>query len=113
MSKLRGKEIDYIIEVYKKTRSREKTSKETGFNKNTVHRYVRDISSTDTRSINCINKIMQIDLKTDELIKVWNKPSIAAKELKISLSEICRVAKGELKQAGGYKWQYVKKQEII
>ncbi|NFH40744.1 hypothetical protein [Clostridium sporogenes] len=106
MSKLKSKEIDYILDTYKKLKSIEKTAKETGFSKITVNKYVRDISSTDKRSRYCKNKISQIDVNTNEIIKEWNKPSIAAKELNINPAEICRVLKGELKQAGGYSWRY-------
>ncbi|GAA0082902.1 hypothetical protein [Clostridium sp. CTA-6] len=106
MSKLKSKEIDYILDTYKKLKSIEKTAKETGFSKITVNKYVRDISSTDKRSRYCKNKISQIDVNTNEIIKEWNKPSIAAKELNINPAEICRVLKGELKQAGGYSWKY-------
>ena len=108
MSKLKSNEIDYIIETYKKLKSIEKTAKETGFSKVTVNKYVIDMSSKDKRSKNCLNRIKQLDLKTNEIIKVWNKPAYASKELDISLSEIIRVANGELRQAGGYKWEYVK-----
>ncbi|HCL4447254.1 hypothetical protein EJM73_09105 [Clostridium botulinum] len=106
MSKLKSKEIDYIVDTYKRLKSIEKTAKETGFSKITVNKYVRDISSTDKRSRYCKNKISQIDVNTNQTIKEWNKPSIAAKELNINPAEICRVLKGELKQAGGYSWKY-------
>ena len=51
------------------------------------------------------------DKEVDYIITEYKKlKSIekTAKELNISLSEICRVAKAELRQAGGYKWEYVK-----
>ncbi|APR02574.1 TPA: hypothetical protein ACXDAY_002283 [Clostridium botulinum] len=106
MSKLKSKEIDYIVDTYKKLKSIEKTAKETGFSKITVNKYVRDISSTDKRSRYCKNRILQIEINTNEIIKEWNKPSMAAKELNINPAEICRVLKGELKQAGSYSWKY-------
>ncbi|MBD5589113.1 hypothetical protein [Clostridium botulinum] len=106
MSKLKSKEIDYIVDTYKKLKSIEKTAKETGFSKITVNKYVRDISSTDKRSRYCKNRILQINVNTSEIVKEWNKPSIAAKNLNINPAEICRVLKGELKQAGGYSWKY-------
>ena len=106
MSKLKREEIDYIVNTYKEVRSINKTSKMTGFSKNTVNRYVMDMSSKDKRSKNCKNVIKQIDIKTGEIIKEWNKPSHAAKELNINLAEIVRVAKGELSQAGGFGWEY-------
>ncbi|MCD3211836.1 hypothetical protein G8T71_10770 [Clostridium botulinum C/D] len=47
MSKLKSKEIDYILEVYKQEKSIEKTVKITGFSKNTVNKYVEEMSSKD------------------------------------------------------------------
>ena len=106
MSKLKGEEIDYIVNTYKEVKSIVKTYKITGFSKNTVNKYVSDVSSTDKRSRNCKNEVEQIDLDNGKVIKEWFKPSHASRELDISLSEIVRVLKGELKQAGGYGWRY-------
>ncbi|MBN1058590.1 hypothetical protein FDB23_03070 [Clostridium botulinum] len=107
MSKLKNKEIDYIVDTYKEVKSIVKTVEITGFSKITVNKYVREISSLDKRSRNCKNLIQQINLQTGGIIKVWTKPRHAAKELKINLAEIVRVAKGELKQAGGFGWKYI------
>lgn len=108
MSKLKNDEIDYIINTYKDIKSISKTAEITGYSKITVNRYVMDISSLDKHSRNCKNPINQIDLETKKVIKEWGKPSYASKELNINLSEIVRVAKGELGQAGGFGWRYVK-----
>lgn len=106
MSKLKNEEIDSIFNIYKDIRSIAKTAEITGFSKITVNKYVRELSSTDKRSRDCKNPIKQIDLKTGKTIKNWTKPAHASKELKINLAEIVRVAKGELKQAGGFGWKY-------
>ncbi len=110
MSKLRKEEIDYIEKVYREVRSIQKTSEITGFSKPTVNRYVKEISCLNPRSRDCKNPIYQIDLETKEVIKEWDKPAIASKELNINPAEITRVAKGELKQAGGFGWEYKFKQ---
>lgn len=106
MSKLKAEEIDYIMETYKKLKSIEKTAEATGFCKNAVNSYVKDISSKDKRSRDCLNPVLQIDINTNKVIKEWNKPSMACKSLGISNSEVCRVLKGELSQAGGFGWRY-------
>lgn len=111
MSKLKGEEIDYIVDTYKEVKSIIKTAEITGFSKITVNRYVRDISSKDKHSRDCKNPVNQINLKTGQIIKPWDKPNHAAKELNINLAEIVRVLSGELKQAGGFGWKYVKEEK--
>ena len=106
MSKLRREEISYIEEVYRDVKSIKKTSEITGFSTLTVNKYVKHISSLNPRSRYCKNPIHQINLETKEIIKEWDKPSIAARELSINPAEITRVAKGELKQAGSFSWKY-------
>ena len=53
--------------------------------------------------------IKQIDIKTNEIIKVWDGITIAANELKISNSSISTCLSGKYKTAGGYRWEYVQK----
>jgi len=52
--------------------------------------------------------INQIDIATGAIIKEWNSLSEAASELNIKVGNICRVCKGQRKNAGGYKWEYKK-----
>lgn len=106
MSKLRKEEVEYIEEVYRDVKSIKRTAEITGFSTMTVNKYVKHISCLNPRSRDCKNPIYQINLETKEIIKEWEKPSIAAKELNINPAEITRVAKGELKQAGGFTWEY-------
>lgn len=106
MSLLKPNEVEYIEEVYRTVKSIAKTAEITGYCKLTVNKYVKYMSSLDPRSRDCINTVLQINLDTNEIIKEWDKPSIAAKELKINPAEICRVCKGELRQAGGFGWVY-------
>ncbi|MBQ4037171.1 MAG: hypothetical protein IJC84_03500 [Clostridia bacterium] len=44
----------------------------------------------------------------NRLIKKWDSISEAARELSISLSNICMCAKGQRRSAGSYKWGYEK-----
>lgn len=106
MTKLKPEEIDYIVETYKEVNSIAKTAEITGFSYGAVNRHVRFMSSKKKCSRDCKNIILQIDLKKNIVICEWFKPSIAAKTLKINPAEICRVLKGELKQAGGFGWKY-------
>lgn len=106
MSKLIKQEIEYIEKVYRDVKSIQKTADITGFSTMTVNKYVKHISCLNPKSRDCKNTIYQIDLTTKEIIKEWEKPSIAAKELNINPAEITRVAKGELKQAGNFGWEY-------
>ncbi|KEI12759.1 MULTISPECIES: hypothetical protein [Clostridium] len=106
MSKLKNKEIDYIVEVYKKEKSIAKTMQITGFCKNTVNKYVAEMSSKDKRSRNCLNPVEKIDANTGEVLNEYKKPRLAAIRESISPASICRCLKGELETAGGFKWRY-------
>ncbi len=53
-------------------------------------------------------KIMQIDMKTNEIIKIWGSSTIAAPYINISQSNISAVCNKRQKTAGGFKWEYVK-----
>ena len=106
MSQLLDKEVEAIVETYKILGSIEKTAKETGYSVVTVQKYVKHLSSRNRSSKDCKNPILQIDIKTGKIIKEWNRPAVASKELKIDAGSITKALKGELKQAGGYRWRY-------
>lgn len=106
MSRLDAKQIKKIIEVYSETNSIEKTKEITGHSSNTISNYVGNISRRKIYNQNCSNEVCQIDKNTNEVIKVWFKPSIAAKELGINPSCISRALKNDLKTAGGFIWKY-------
>lgn len=88
MSQLLDKEIEVILETYKKLKSIEKTAKETGFSIVTVQKYVKHLSSKNRSSKDCKNPILQIDTKTGAIIKEWDRPATASKELKIDAGSI-------------------------
>ena len=47
-----------------------------------------------------------IDLKTGEVIKVFDSISSASRETHISLGNICAVCNGKRPSAGKYFWKY-------
>jgi len=51
-------------------------------------------------------KIVQIDLITNESIKVWDSMSDAERGLGIHKNNISAVCRGKEKTAGGFKWEY-------
>lgn len=51
-----------------------------------------------------LKKIIQKDLKTNEIIKIWNNASQIYKELKICVDSCVR---GKDRYAGGFKWEYL------
>ena len=51
--------------------------------------------------------VAQIDTNTGEILKVFESPIYAEKELGICSKNISKVCKGERNHAGGFKWQYV------
>lgn len=108
MSLLKNEEIEYIEQIYEEVKSISKTAEITGFSKNTVNKYVKFKSSQDKRSRDKENIVYQINISDNSVVKEWFKPSVAARELNINAAEVCRVLKGELKQAGGYGWKYKK-----
>lgn len=113
MSQLLDKEIETIVETYKRLCSIEKTAKETGYSVVTVGKYVKHLSSKDKRSKDCKNAVLQIDMNTGEVIKEWDRPAIASKKLGINAGSITRALKGELKQAGGYRWKYKEGKSLL
>ena len=53
--------------------------------------------------------IYQIDIKTNEMIKIWDKIKQASEELNINKSCISAVCRGKRNHAGGFKWKFVKR----
>lgn len=51
-------------------------------------------------------KVCQIDLKTKEIIKIYNSCTDASRENNIYLNSIYKCCAGVNKTAGGYKWAY-------
>ena len=53
-------------------------------------------------------KVQQISLKDNSVIKVWDRPSCATRELGLSSCSILQTSRGVYKHGGGYKWKFVK-----
>lgn len=66
--------------------------------------------ATPEKAIDSVKiKIMQIDKKTDEVIKIWDSIQEASEFTGIDFRNIAHVVRGEpsRKTAGGYKWKKV------
>jgi len=50
-------------------------------------------------------KIIQLD-KNNQIIKIWESITDAAKNLNLHDSNIVSACKGKLKTSGGFKWKY-------
>lgn len=87
---------------------RKKQSQET-INKR-VEKLKGHIVSNETRSkIGLANgkKVAQIDISTNEVIKVFNSASEAGRILNLQNSKISSVCNGKRKTTGGFRWEYV------
>lgn len=51
-------------------------------------------------------KVLQIDLQTNEIIKVWSSASEAALTLCVSQGNISSCCRGILQQAYGFNWKF-------
>lgn len=99
-------EIENIKQTYKKLQSISKTAEETGYNPDTVNKYVKNTSRLDKHSRFSERPVIRIDI--DENIEQYNSISEASKKTGISQSSICHCLCGKTKRAGTYKWFYKK-----
>jgi hypothetical protein len=53
------------------------------------------------------NKIKQVDINTNNIIKIWNNMNEIHNELKLSKSGISYCLSGKYKTSQGYKWMYL------
>jgi hypothetical protein len=51
--------------------------------------------------------VAQIDLKTSEVIKVWDSPIDVTREIGVAYQNISKVCKGLRNSAGGYGWKHI------
>lgn len=78
--------------------------------------YVKDLKEQRRKNVIVLNKtvfnklnkipIVQIDLKTNEIIKEWESATDASKVLGILATSITKTCKGKSQQAYGFKWAY-------
>lgn len=52
--------------------------------------------------------VIQIDVKTKQVIKVFNSARLASESTGVNRGNISQVCGGHMKSAGGYEWRYVK-----
>ena len=52
-------------------------------------------------------------MNTGKVIKEWDRPATAARKLGIDAGSITKTLKGELKQAGGYRWRYKEGKSLL
>lgn len=57
-----------------------------------------------------LRPVYQIDKDTNEILKVFNSASDAAKFVKVAVTMIIRVCKNNKRTCHGYKWQYINKE---
>lgn len=53
-----------------------------------------------------LSPVKQIDIDTQEIIKIWNSQKEAALALNLNNGDICNVCKGKQKTCGGFIWSY-------
>ncbi len=100
------KDIEDIRQTYIQCKSIEKTVKETGWSRNTVHKYVSDLSCEHPSSSYNHRHVLKLDRKTGKVIMDYQDLATAAKLSKVSISNIDHCIKGNTKTAGGFCWIY-------
>ena len=89
---------------------KERTSKRQSGTKNSFYNKKHTKESKDKMSLSSKNKklVCQIDVDTNEIIKIWDSISDFAKVNNIKyFSSISACCKGKRNSAFGYKWKYV------
>lgn len=69
---------------------------------------IRNESSKESKN-GSAKRIAQYDLDGN-LIKIWDYVKQASEELNLDHSSICKCARGKIKTCGGYKWEYIAKE---
>lgn len=106
MKRATQKDIQYIRIVYLKCKSIAKTTEITGWSRNTVHKYVSDLSCKHPSSKYNHRKVLKIDIITREIISKYDDLSTAAEKTGVSMSNIDHCLKKDTRSAGGYCWIY-------
>jgi hypothetical protein len=67
------------------------------------------VSDETRRKIGLSNgkKVAQIDISSNEVIRIFDSASEAARILNLHNSKISSVCRGVRKSTGGYRWEYV------
>lgn len=99
-------EIEAIRETYKRLGSIAKTAAETGYNKNTVNKYVMPISCKKHAGRYSERMVCKIEPETGKIIRKYKNCNTAALITHISAANISHAVNGRTKTAGGYVWRY-------
>lgn len=99
-------DIQVIQNVYLQCKNIETTIEKTGWSRNTVHKYVKELSNQHPSSKYNHRHILKLDKNTHDVIEEFIDLSTASKITNISISNISHCLKGDTKTAGGYMWLY-------
>lgn len=99
-------DIEYIRNTYVKCHSIEKTIVITGWARNTVHKYVSDLSCSNPSSLYNHRHILKLDRKTGKVLMEYQDLATAARLTHLGISNINKCVKGHTQTAGGYCWRY-------
>ena len=111
-NKISDSEIKVIRETYKREGSIEKTKEITGYSKNTVNKYVRDLSSLKQNSRYNARKVLKIVPETLKIVKEYPNTRIACIVEHIERSNLNKALIGKTKTAGGFVWAYKGEEQL-
>ena len=80
---------------------------------NQIHAYKNGLNIHSGKAGRPEKKVCQIDLKTGEIINIFNSISEAKKSLGVSKENISQVCKGKRKKCLGYGWKYFEKGDVV
>lgn len=104
----------YILDLWKQGKTQKEISEIIGCERHTIYRILKNFKVPAEETIknkygNAKKKTAMIDKDTNEIIKIFDSATEAAKFFnKDNSSFINQVCKGKKKTAYGYKWEYIK-----
>jgi 6-phosphogluconolactonase (cycloisomerase 2 family) len=107
--KLAEDEVQNIRSKYLELKSIDKVAKTLGHAKNTVNKYVKDLSSLDKRSRNNNIAVFKIDAITGKIIGKFKNANSAATMCHIAVSNLNQCLSNKTNSAGGFCWCYANK----
>ncbi|QUI25933.1 hypothetical protein HZI73_26330 (plasmid) [Vallitalea pronyensis] len=100
------KDRQLIRDTYAQVQNIDLTAELTNWSRNTVHKYVQDLSCNDPRSCYNHRKVCQIDLSTKQIIQTFRDPVTVTKNVNISETLLNKALKGHTHSAIGFGWCY-------
>lgn len=98
-----------IRETYTDLKSIQKTAFLLGISKNTVNKYVKDLSCQDKHSRYSNTRVFQKTLDGNKVISIHKNANAAAKATGISVYTLNHCLRKRTNTAGGYLWEYENK----